>query len=153
MTATNEIVVFAVGERRVGVPASVVRELIRAVAVTYLPGAPRGVDGVIDVRGTLVPVVDLSERLGIAVRPIRASDQLVICDGSVGRLAVRADRVLQLRPLSDAAIPSGAEADAIVRGLMRTEDGVVVICELAAFLGHADVAALASAISRMATGV
>src|SRR5512141_1666567 len=149
MTAPNEIVVFAIGERTVGFPASTVRELIRAVAVTGLPGAPRGVDGVIDVRGNLVPVVDLSERLGLAPRPLRASDQLLICDAVVGSLAVRADRVIELRASAAEAVPPGAEADAIVQGLMRTSDGVIVICELSAFLAEADLAALASAIGRL----
>jgi purine-binding chemotaxis protein CheW len=149
MTSTHEIVVFAIGERMVGFPASTVRELIRAVAVTGLPGAPRGVDGVIDVRGTLIPIVDLSERLGLSPRPLRASDQFLICNATAGTLAVRADRVLELRASVAEAVPPGAEADAIVRSLMRTSDGVIVICELSAFLAEADLATLTSAIRRL----
>ncbi|HET9989674.1 MAG TPA: chemotaxis protein CheW [Kofleriaceae bacterium] len=147
MTGTNEIVVFAIGERTVGLPASTVRELIRAVAVTGLPGAPRGVDGVIDVRGTLMPIVDLSERLGVSPRPIRSSDQILICDALVGSLAVRADRVIELRATATEAVPAGADADPIIRSLMRTSDGVIVICELSEFLAEADIAALATAIT------
>jgi len=150
MTSTHEIVVFAIGERMVGFPASTVRELIRAVTVTGLPGAPRGVDGVIDLRGTLIPIVDLSERLGVSPRPLRASDQFLICNATAGTLAVRADRVLDLRAMAAEAVPPGAEADAIVRSLMRTSDGVIVICELSAFLAEADLAALTSAIRRLA---
>ncbi len=149
MPANNELVVFAIAERTIAVPASTVRELLRAVAVTQLPGAPRGIDGVIDVRGTLIPVVDLSERLGVAPRPIRGTDQLLICDATVGPLAVRADRVLELRPAAAESVPPGAEADALVRSLMRTPDGVIVICELSAFLAEADVAALAAAIEAL----
>ena len=149
MTSTHEIVVFAIGERMVGFPASTVRELIRAVAVTGLPGAPRGVDGVIDVRGTLIPIVDLSERLGLSPRPLRASDQFLICNATAGTLAVRADRVLELRATAAEPVPPGAEADAIVRSLMRTSDGVIVICELSAFLAEADLAELTSAIRRL----
>lgn len=149
MAAKNEIVVFAIGERTVGVPASLVRELTRAVAITKLPGAPPGVDGVIDVRGTLIPVVDLSERFGVVPRSIRSSDHLLICDVTVGPLAVRADRVLGLRATSAEAVPPGAESDAIVRNLMRTSDGVIVICELSAFLAEADIPQLASAIRRL----
>ncbi len=148
MAANNEIVVFAVGERSIAVPASVVRELIRAVAVTRLPGAPTGVEGVIDVRGTLIPVVDLSERFGMPARTIRSSDQLLICDVSVGPLAIRADRVIELRALAAGSVPAGAEADTLVRSLMRTSDGVIVICELSAFLAEADITALATAIER-----
>ncbi len=149
MAANNELVVFALGPRMVGVPASTVRELVRAVAVTELPGAPPGVDGVIDLRGTLIPVVDLSLRLGITPRPMRASDQLLICDVTVGPLAVRTDRVIELRSSSADSVPLGAESDPIVRSLARTADGVIVIAELAAFLAEPDVTALALAIARL----
>jgi purine-binding chemotaxis protein CheW len=149
MAANNELVVFALGERLIGVPASTVRELIRAVAVTDLPGAPAGVIGVIDLRGTLVPVADLSSRLGLTPRPMRASDQLLICEVSLGALAVRADRVIEIRVVGSEAVPSGTEADPIVRGLARAAEGVIVIAELAAFLAEPDVAALATAISRL----
>jgi purine-binding chemotaxis protein CheW len=149
MGASNEIVVFAIGERTIGFPASTVRELVRAVAITPLPGAPRGVDGVIDVRGTLIPVVDLSERFGVSPRSIRSADQLLICDATVGSLAVRADRVIELRQTATEAVPPGADADPIVRSLMRTSGGVIVICELSEFLAEHDVTALATAIARL----
>jgi purine-binding chemotaxis protein CheW len=149
MAANNDIVVFAIGARTIGVPASTVREMLRAVAVTGLPGAPVGVEGVIDVRGTLIPVVDLSQRLGLVTRPIRASDQLLICDVAAGPLAVRVDRLIELRAMTTESVPPGAEADTIVQGLMRTTDGVIVICELSAFLAEVDIEALATAISRL----
>jgi purine-binding chemotaxis protein CheW len=145
--ATNEIVVFAVGERTVGVHASTVRELLRAVALTPLPGAPVGVNGVIDLRGTLVPVIDLSERLGVSARPLRAADQLLICDVTFGVVAVRADRVIELRAARADPVPAGADPDPLTRSLVRTEDGVIVICELSAFLAEADVIALALAVA------
>ena len=149
MAGNNDLVIFALGERTIGIPSAIVRELIRAVAITGLPGAPAGVTGVIDLRGELIPVVDLSDRLGLAARPVRAADQLVICQGTNGMLAVRADRVLELRTLELEPLPTGAEADPIVRGLARTADGVIVIAELAAFLAEPDHAALAAAIARL----
>ncbi|CAN5448860.1 chemotaxis protein CheW [soil metagenome] len=149
MAANNELVVFALAERLIGVPAAAVRELIRAVAVTELPGAPTGVVGVIDLRGTLVPVVDLCARIGLTPRPIRASDQLLICEVATGRLAVRADRVIELRVIESDAVPIGAESDPIVRGLARAVEGVIVIADLAAFLSESDITALATAMARL----
>jgi purine-binding chemotaxis protein CheW len=152
MAGNNDLVVFALGERTIGIPSAIVRELLRAVAITELPGAPAGVTGVIDLRGELVPVVDLSERLGLPARAVRAADQLVICQGATGALAVRADRVLELRVLELEPLPAGAEADPIVGGLARTADGVIVIAELAAFLAEPDLAALATSIARLGAG-
>lgn len=147
MAANHALVVFAIGDRPFAVPAASVRELLRAVAITDLPGAPIGVSGVIDLRGVLVPVVDLRARLGIPPRPLRAADQLVICDVAFGPVAVRVDRVIELQTAAPDAIPAGAESDAIVHSLARTPDGVVVITDLSSFLAEADVAALATAVA------
>ena len=73
----------------------------------------------------------------------------MICDVTVGPLAVRADRVIELRTASSETVPLGAESDPIVRSLARTSDGVIVIAELSAFLAEADVAALARMIARL----
>jgi hypothetical protein len=48
---------------RFGVPAQVVVEIVRAVAVTPISGAPDVVQGLIDYRGTIVPVFDVARRM------------------------------------------------------------------------------------------
>ncbi|MEO8554954.1 MAG: chemotaxis protein CheW, partial [Kofleriaceae bacterium] len=154
MLAGGEIVVFAIGERHLGLASTCVRELLRAVAPSPLPGAPAGIDGVIDVRGTIVPLVDLSQRIGVARRALRASDQLLLCDGVLGPLAVRADRILEIRSIEaiEAPPPAVETVDPLVAGLVKLVDGVIVICDLTALLDEADLSALGDAIRALAEG-
>src|SRR5436309_14010618 len=65
----QEVLIFEVGSQRYGLPAAGVRELVRAVTVTPLPRAPAIVEGVIDLRGTIVPVLDIRARFRLPAKP------------------------------------------------------------------------------------
>ena len=77
---------FEVGGRAYGVDVAHVREVVRWRAVTPLPGAPVLVEGVIDLRGSVIPVVDLSRALGGA--PISRSPRARILIAQIGELVV-----------------------------------------------------------------
>ena len=57
-----DILIFKLGDARFGLPAADVRELHRAVAMVALPKAPPIVEGIISVRGRIVPVLDIRAR-------------------------------------------------------------------------------------------
>jgi purine-binding chemotaxis protein CheW len=122
-----EILVYEIRGRRFGFPARKVSELIRAVALTALPEALAPIEGVIDVRGEVVPVVDIAERLGLAPRPMRASDHLILVSTRGGLVAVRADRAIDLVEAevgeSGDAVNDGDPAAAIA----RVADGLIVV--------------------------
>lgn len=134
---------------RCGLPAADVVELHPVVALTDLPGAPAVVEGVIDVRGTAVAVLDLRARLGLTRRPARPSDQLVLVRVLDRTLALRADRVLDLVDVPVAAVePSLSSRDtAGLRGVARLDDGLLLIHDVEAFLSDDEMATLADAMS------
>lgn len=83
---------FEVGGRACGLDVSQLREVVRWSPVTPLPDAPDLIDGVLDLRGTIVPVVDLGRALGQApVKPgLTARIAIVDVEGMVMGLAVQA---------------------------------------------------------------
>ena len=85
----------SVGGAEFGIPAERVREVLRPPPLTRVPFAPPGVRGIAQVRGTVLAVVDLGERLGMA--PVGAKGRLVVVWGR-GREAVGllVDRVVGL---------------------------------------------------------
>lgn len=105
-----EILLVEVAGTRFGVPADVVRELVRCVGVTPSGASVGGAEGVIDVRGEVVPVVGLRERLGLEAREPTPSDHMVIarCEGRA--VALRVDRAIELVRLGLAAGESGGGA-------------------------------------------
>jgi len=62
----EQLVVFRLGTEEFGVPVESVQEIVRVPeSLTHVPQAPAAVEGVINLRGTVLPVVDLRRRLGL----------------------------------------------------------------------------------------
>ena len=144
----SELVVFEVGSQKLGLPSDQVQELLRAVAVTPLAGSPAGVEGVVDIRGAVVPVFDLRARFSLPARAVRPGDHMLVCSAGDDVVAIRADRVVEILPSFEIdKLP--ADADPMMRALARLPDGIVVICDLAAILTAADRDALRTALEAL----
>jgi purine-binding chemotaxis protein CheW len=93
-----EILVFEVARQRFGVLSADVRELLRTVTVVPLPKAPAIVEGIIDVRGTIVPVLDIRSRFRLPGKAAEHSDHLLVARAGERLVALRVDRALDLGP-------------------------------------------------------
>jgi purine-binding chemotaxis protein CheW len=148
-----QLLTFELDETRFAIPLDAVREVLRAVAVTPLPGAPEVVMGVIDVRGEIVPVFDLRARLGEPSRAIAPDDQLIVARAADRTVALQVDHAEWMTDASeDAVYRSGApfEAARQVSGVARLDDGLAVITDLDAFLSHDESRALDGALAERA---
>jgi purine-binding chemotaxis protein CheW len=150
-----EILVFEVGGQRYGLPVAAVRELVRAVTITPLPKAPAIVEGVVNVRGTLAPVLDIRARFRLPPRSPRHTDHLIVARAGERLVALRVDRALELMRLE----PGAAErAEAVLPGvgyvahMAKCPDGVVLVHDLNTFLSHAEAAELSTALSGAGEG-
>lgn len=143
------LLVFQLDDQRFGLPVSYVREVVAAVSVTALPAAPAVVDGVIDVRGEVVPVYDLRVRFGRERQRVRASEHFILADEGSRMVALRADRVLELVELDEADISAASTDDLLMArlaGVARLPDGLVFVQDLASFLDEAEAATLDHAL-------
>jgi purine-binding chemotaxis protein CheW len=142
------VVVVEVDGLRCGLPAADVTELHAVVGATPMPGAPDVVEGVINVRGSVVAMLDLRARFGLPRRPPLLSDHLVMA--RVGRrlVALRVDRALDLLTVPRSAIDHAvASAAPHVGGVARLADGLVLIHDLATFLSREEAEVLDAALA------
>jgi purine-binding chemotaxis protein CheW len=152
-TVLVDHIVFELGGLRVGLAAAAVREVHRAVTIVPLPGAPPAVEGVIDVRGELVAVLDLRTRFGIPPSPVRTSDHLVLARTGGRTVALRVESSPEWLPLPAAEIePVTAIARGLphVAGIARTPGGLVLIHDLDTFLSGPEAASLDAALGAAA---
>jgi purine-binding chemotaxis protein CheW len=144
-----ELLVFELAAQRYGLRLSCVQEVVRAVAITHLPGAPAVVEGAIDVRGRVVPVLDLRARFGLPRKLLDPDEHLILARGGARLVAIRADRVHWLFDIAAAAIVESARVTptlAHVAGVARLPDGLVLIHDLETFLTEAEAEALEGAL-------
>jgi purine-binding chemotaxis protein CheW len=143
------LVLFTLAGARYGVSADDVVEIVRAVAVTPLPGAPGVVEGLIDVRGMVVPVFDLRTRLGLASRAVDPADHFILVRTPTRLAALHVERVTDLAEVDErettdsrAQVPSTGQ----IAGVVTLPDGMAFIHDVETFLSQAEAQDLASAI-------
>jgi len=109
----NQYVLFRAGSEEFGLPISRVSSIIRFETVTPVPRAPGGVLGVIDLRGRVIPIVDLGRKLfGTRFEPLSRSRIIVAegTDGPVGLAVDGASEVATFAPDDLMPAPAGAVA-------------------------------------------
>ena len=145
-----DVLVFELGGQRFGLPLVDVIEVVRAVEIRTLPEAPRVIEGIIDLRGEIVPVLDVRARFRLPARPLDPSDHFVVASARGRRVVLRAEQSHGLQALDALAIghalnlPQGAPH---VAGVASTSDGLVLIQDLHAFLSDVESAALERALA------
>jgi purine-binding chemotaxis protein CheW len=136
-----EFLIFDLEGVRYGLPVADVREIVRAVLPVPLPGAPGVVEGVINLRGSVVPVLDLRQRLRLPTRPVEPTDHLVITRATGRLVALRVDRVVGLSRVAAGDVQDVADAR-----VAKLPGDLVVIQDLGALLSSADSSALDRAL-------
>jgi len=144
------VLVFLVDGERHAVVADRVVEIARAVAVTALPGAPAPIAGVVDRRGTVVPVLDLRRRFDRAPRGAPLADQLVFVLAGPREIALRVDEALELAAIPPADLVGAQSVTSragTLAGVARLPGGLVLLHDLTAFLSQAESADLDRALA------
>lgn len=148
------LLLFSLDDLRFALPLEQVREMVRAVAITPLSGAPGVVEGIVDIRGTVMPVLDLRARFGLPRRPVALTDHMILAESGAREVILRVDRVLEPYDVGEELMtpaPQGDPAFAHLAGVARLADGLVLIQDLERFMTQGEMAALAAAMEREGT--
>lgn len=96
-----QVVGFRIGRETFGVPISLVREIVRVPEITSVPNAPDYIEGVINLRGRIIPVVDLRKRFRENVAAPTKKNRIVVVEVEgrlIGLLVNSASEVLRILP-------------------------------------------------------
>lgn len=118
----RQLVLFRLGRRTYSIELESVREIIPQRAATRMPGAPAFVPGLINVRGTIVTVIDLGMRLH--GESSAASDgSIVLVERGVRVVGVAVDEVLDVASVPESAVEPPAPGAESVRAAARLGEG------------------------------
>jgi purine-binding chemotaxis protein CheW len=137
MDSSVQLLVFGLNDRRYGLHLAQVERVVRAVDATPLPHAPSIVCGAIDLHGEIVPVLSMRKRLGFPDREISPDDQFVIARTSQQSVALVVDSTLGVIERRAEDIVSASKVLPQleqIEGLVRLEDGLLLIHDLDRFL-------------------
>lgn len=135
----KQIVVFQLGNELYGADIGVVREVGPLLRVTRVPRTPSYIEGVINLRGRVIPVVDLRRRLGLPVSAASKSTRIAVAElegGQVGMIVDAVSEVLRV-PAADIEPPglmvSKVDSDHVV-GVAKVDDRLIILLDLSRVL-------------------
>jgi purine-binding chemotaxis protein CheW len=136
MSETIQVVSFKLGSEEYGVDIAQVQEINRMVAVTHVPRAPQFMEGVINLRGQLIPIIDLRTRFGMPRTEHTKHTRIVVTEIGAKRVGMVVDSVSEVLRLPVDQIEAapdmitGVDTE-YIRGVGKIEDRLIILLDLA----------------------
>jgi purine-binding chemotaxis protein CheW len=131
----KQLVVFDLADEAYGVDIGSVREIIRMQEITQVPRTPDYVEGVINLRGKVIPVIDMRKRFGFPVADHTKDTRIVVIDIGGADIGATVDAVTEvLRLGADAieppmAVITTADSDYLL-GIAKLETRLIILLDL-----------------------
>jgi len=142
MDVTDEefqVVSFEIGTEEYAVDILEVQEIIRMVEITSVPKAPHYVEGVINLRGKVIPIVDLRSRLGLSAVEYTKDTRIVVVDVSriiLGFIVDSVSEVLRIPSNLIESPPNGKQGGAeFYKGVGRFDGRLLIFLDLNRLVG------------------
>ena len=151
-----QIVGLRIGRETLGLPISLVREIVRVPEITPVPNAPDHIEGVINLRGKIIAVVDLSKRFGEAAIERNSKCRIVVVEMEerlVGLLVNSASEVLRLAP-SEIEAPQNVfpnEEMNYVTGVGKLNGRLIILLDISKLLRRPELKRLEEAAETVAS--
>jgi purine-binding chemotaxis protein CheW len=133
---TMQIVSFALGKEEYGVDIAQVQEINRMVAITHVPRAPHFMEGVINLRGQLIPIIDLRTRFGMPRAEQTKNTRIVVTEIGSKRVGMVVDSVSEVlrvpvEQIEDAPDMIAGVDTEYIRGVGKLGDRLIILLDLA----------------------
>jgi purine-binding chemotaxis protein CheW len=150
MSDTIQVVSFKLGSEEYGVDIAQVQEINRMVAITHVPRAPQFMEGVINLRGQLIPIIDLRARFGMPRTEHTKNTRIVVTEIGAKRVGMVVDSVSEVLRLATEHIEEAPEMitgvdTEYIRGVGKIEDRLIILLDLARIISNAEKRELESA--------
>ena len=143
-----QLVTFSIGSEEFGVDILKVMEIIRTMEITKVPKSPDFVEGVINLRGTVIPIIDLRRRFGLEPKKGDTDTRIIVIEinsMTVGFVVDSVSEVLRI-PASTVepapAVVSGLDSD-YISGVGKLQDRLLILLDLDKLLSSEEMTNLA----------
>ena len=133
--AALQIVVFYLNNDLYGVDSSIVKKIIKYQAVTQIPEMPDYIEGVINLRGSVIPIINLNKRFGYGVKEVTKTTKIIIADLDSNAVGFVVDNITELSTFEENDIEILPDVikkagNTYLKRVCKREDEIVSILEL-----------------------
>ena len=134
-TSELQVVTFNLGREEFAVPILQIQEINRLVDITKVPKSPEFVEGVINLRGKVIPIIDLRKRFGLLHAELCKDSRIVVVNMDSRMIGLIVDSVSEVLRLSQSAIelppPIVAGIDSeYIKGLGKLDGRLLILLDL-----------------------
>lgn len=131
----RQLVVFEIGEENYGVEISAVESIIKMQELTRVPRSPSFVEGVTNLRGVVLPVIDLRKRFSIPAVEATKETRIVVIHMAEMKVGMVVDSVSEVLTISDEIIePTPAMVSSVdtafIVGIAKVDERLVILLDL-----------------------
>jgi len=150
-----QLVTFRLGKEEFSMDILKVQEIIRHMDLTRVPRTPEFVDGVINLRGRVIPVLDLRKRFGLPADERTNETRIIVVDVDDTTVGLKVDAVSEvLRLPADTVEPppslvTGIESD-YIKGVGKLENRLIILLDVAKILTRTEKDALGNVLNAVA---
>ncbi len=147
-SAERQLVIFELSGEHYGVDILRVDSIIRPQPVIQVPHAPNFVEGVTNLRGAVLPIVDLHRRFNLSAREATKDTRIVVVETGQTKVGMVVDAAVEVRKVPEEAIdplsPLVSTADsAFITGIAKVgEQRLIIVLDVERVLTHEERAAL-----------
>lgn len=155
----NQFLTFAMGKELYAIRVCHVREVLTVPKVTRIPRMPEYMKGVVNIRGSVVPILDLKQKFGMGDTQMTSDTAIIVVeiqfggdgdDGEILHLGIFADSVKKVVAIQASEIEAppkiGSRIDtSFIEGMGHADDDFIVILNIAEILTAEDFKAFESA--------
>lgn len=133
---SRQLLIFKLGEEEFGVDILQVKIIEKLdQEITRVPKAPSFVEGVINLRGDIIPIVDLRKRFGLTTRPLGYDTRVIIVEINNSQVGMMVDSVSEVLRVDAADVEEAPKitkgVDAVyINGVAKTNDRLIIILNL-----------------------
>ncbi len=131
----KQLVVFDLANEVYGMDIGVVLEIIRMQEITKVPRTPEFVEGIINLRGKIIPVVDLRKRFSLPVTDETADNRIVVVDIDGQGIGMVVDAVAEVMRINSGSIEPPSEAittqeSDYLMGIAKLDDKLIILLDM-----------------------
>lgn len=139
----SQVVSFRLSNEEYGLGIMQVQEIILMGEITEIPEVPHYIRGLINLRGKVIPIVDLRQRFGLAAAENSEQTRIIVVNAAANTLGIVVDavsEVLRIEPDQIEPPPAGLLGieRAYIQGLMKMEKKIMILLNIDAILSHED---------------
>ncbi|HHW71089.1 MAG TPA: purine-binding chemotaxis protein CheW [Clostridiales bacterium] len=136
----QQLLLFVLENKTYGIDVLKIESIERVGDITRIPNAPEGIIGVMNLRGNILPVLSLRQKMGLGSIKYDDKMRIIVLDDEINRMGLLVDRVMDVQDVDLNEIYNIDEADDLIQGAIKDQnENLIILLNTANLLNNSNI--------------